>query len=48
MLKIEPIYDGNSTEITQYKVVDETTIMIWATGTLEECEDYVKKWNNQF
>ena len=39
-LKIEPIYDGISTAITQYKITDDLG-SIWMVGTREECERYL-------
>ena len=40
-LKIEPVFDGTSTAITQYKVTDDNG-SIWIIGTREECEAYLK------
>jgi len=37
---IVPIYDGNSTAVTQYKVIDINRNMIF-TGTLKECQDHL-------
>lgn len=39
-LKIEPVYDGNSTAVTQYKITDELG-SIWMQGTRDECERYL-------
>jgi hypothetical protein len=39
-LKIEPICDGTSTAITQYKITDDLG-SIWMVGTREECERYL-------
>jgi hypothetical protein len=36
-LKIEPIYDGISTAVTQYKITDDLG-SVWMVGTREECE----------
>ena len=36
---IVPIYDGNNTAVTQYKVIDMNGNMIF-TGTLKECQDF--------
>ncbi len=40
-LKIEPVFDGISTAVTQYKVTDDNG-SIWMIGTKEECEAYLK------
>lgn len=39
-LKIEPVFDGISTAVTQYKVTDDSGMM-WIIGTREECEEYL-------
>jgi len=39
-LKIEPVFDGISTAVTQYKVTDDLG-SLWITGTREECEAYL-------
>ena len=39
-LKIEPVYDGISTAVTQYKITDDLG-SIWMVGTREECERYL-------
>lgn len=39
-LKIEPMYDGISTAVTQYKVTDDLGV-IWMQGTRDECERYL-------
>ena len=38
-IQIVPIYDGNSTAVTQYKVIDMNGNMIF-TGTYDECKQY--------
>lgn len=39
-LKIEPVYDGISTAVTQYKITDDLG-SIWMQGTRDECERYL-------
>ena len=39
-LKIEPVFDGISTAVTQYKVTDDLG-SLWITGTREECQAYL-------
>ena len=39
-LKIEPVYDGISTAVTQYKVTDDLS-SIWMIGSREECDAYL-------
>jgi hypothetical protein len=39
-LKIEPVYDGISTAVTQYKITDDLG-SIWMKGTRDECERYL-------
>lgn len=39
-LKIEPVFDGISTAVTQYKVTDDLG-SIWMVGTREECDSYL-------
>jgi hypothetical protein len=39
-LKIEPVFDGISTSVSQYKVTDDLG-SIWMIGTREECEAYL-------
>ena len=43
-LRIEPFYSGESTAVTQYKVVDEFG-NIWFIGERNECEQLLNtKW----
>ena len=39
-LKIEPVYDGISTAVTQYKITDDLG-SIWMQGTRDDCERYL-------
>jgi hypothetical protein len=39
-LKIEPVYDGISTAVTQYKITDELG-SIWMQCTRDDCERYL-------
>ena len=39
-LKIEPVYDGISTAVTQYKITDDLG-SIWMQGKRDECERYL-------
>ncbi len=39
-LKIEPVFDGISTAVAQYKVTDDLG-SIWIQGTIEECRAYL-------
>lgn len=39
-LKIEPVFDGVSTAVSQYKVTDDLG-SIWIVGTREECDSYL-------
>ena len=39
-LKIEPVYDGISTAVTQYKITDDLG-NIWMQGTRDECKRYL-------
>lgn len=39
-LKIEPVFDGISTAVAQYKVTDDLG-SLWITGMREECEAYL-------
>ena len=38
-IQIVPIYDGKSTAVTQYKVIDSNGNLIF-TGTYDECKQY--------
>ncbi len=39
-LKIEPVHDGISTAVTQYKITDDLG-SIWMQGKRDECERYL-------
>ena len=39
-LKIEPVYDGISTAVMQYKITDDLG-SVWMQGTRDECEQYL-------
>jgi hypothetical protein len=47
MLRIEPVFNGKTTEVKEYKVIDETG-MIWYQGPHWECENWILDWNNNF
>ena len=39
-LKIEPVFDGISTAVSQYKITDDLG-SVWMVGTREECDAYL-------
>ena len=40
--RIEPVYSGESTCVTQYKIIDYIG-NVWFIGTKEECEQLLNK-----
>jgi len=46
-LKIEPVFDGVSTAVSQYKVTDNLGVL-WMMGSIEECNSYLGVTNVEY